>query len=101
MVKPPSRIHRDDLNPVSVDVSEEDLRPPLDDVDQLVDTLSATLALPVRLVQEQRLQELLPEPSAAQHRQRQLRKSAGTVRTKERAQLVCVTLTLTSTGNLE
>lgn len=73
-----SHIHRDDFDPVSVDVSEEDTGSPLDDIDQLVDALSAALALPVRLVQEQRLEELLPQPPALQHRHSLLWKPGNT-----------------------
>lgn len=57
---------------MSVDVGEEHLGSPLNHVDQLVDALPAALALPVRLVQEQRLEELLPQPPARQHRHRLL-----------------------------
>lgn len=63
---------------MSVDVSKEDTGSPLDDVDQLVDALSAALALPVRLVQEQRLEELLPQPPALQHRHGLLWKPGNT-----------------------
>lgn len=73
-----SHIHRDDFDPVSVDVSEEDTGSPLDDIDQLVDALSAALALPVRLVQEQRLEELLPQPPALQHQHSLLWKPGNT-----------------------
>lgn len=52
---------------MSVDVGEENLGPPLDNIDQLVNALPAALALPIGLVQEQRLQELLPKPHAPQH----------------------------------
>ena len=55
-----------------VDVSEEDLGPPLNYIDQLVDALPASLALPVCLIKKQRLKELLPQPFALQHRHRRL-----------------------------
>ncbi|KAA8588636.1 hypothetical protein FQN60_009981, partial [Etheostoma spectabile] len=48
----------------SVDVCEEDHGPPLNYIDQLIDALSAALALPVCLVQKKRLEELLPQPLA-------------------------------------
>ena len=73
-----SRVHCDDFDPVCVDVGEQDLGPPLDDVDQLVDALPAALALPVRLVQEQRLEESFPQPPAPQHRHRLLREPGQT-----------------------
>lgn len=57
-------IHGHRFDPVGVDVGEENLGPLLDDVDELVDALPASLTLPVRLVQEQRLEELLPQPHA-------------------------------------
>lgn len=52
---------------MGIDVGEESLCPSLDHINQLVDALPATLALPVCLVQEQRLEELLPQPHALQH----------------------------------
>lgn len=57
---------------MSVDVGEEDLRPPLNYIDELVDALPAALALPVCPVQEQRLEELLPQPLVLQHQHRLL-----------------------------
>lgn len=57
-------MHCGDFDPMSVDVGEEDLGPPLNYIDQLVDALPAALALPVCLVQEKRLEELLPQPLA-------------------------------------
>lgn len=73
-----SHVHRDDFDPMSVDVGEEDAGPPLDHINQLVDALPAALALPVCLVQEQRLQQLLPQPPAPQHRHGLLRKPRRT-----------------------
>lgn len=52
---------------MSVDVGKEDLGSPLNDINQLVDALPAALALPVCLVQEQRLEEFLPQSHALQH----------------------------------
>ncbi|TNN37343.1 hypothetical protein EYF80_052496 [Liparis tanakae] len=59
---------------------EEHRGPPLDHVDELVDARPAALALPVRLVQEQRLEELLPQPLVLQHRHRRLREPGHTDR---------------------
>lgn len=56
-----SLAHGDDFDPVRVDVSEENFGSPLNDIDQLVDALPPSLALPVTLVQEQRLEELHPQ----------------------------------------
>lgn len=63
----PSHLHCSDFDPMSIDVGKENLSPSLDDINQLVDALPTTLALPVCLVQEQRLEELLPQPHALQH----------------------------------
>lgn len=52
---------------MSIDVGDENRGSLLDDIDQLVDALSASLALPVILVQEQRLEELLSQLRALQH----------------------------------
>lgn len=71
-----SHIHGHRLDPVGVDVGEQDFDSLLDHVDELVDALPAALALPVRLVQEQRLEESLPQPHAAQNRHGLLRKPA-------------------------
>lgn len=73
-----SHVHRHYFDPVRVDVGEEDFGSSLDDVDQLVDASPAALALPVRLVQEQRLEEFLPQPVAPQHRHRLLWKPGKT-----------------------
>lgn len=67
-----SLVHGDDFDPVCVDVSEENFGSLLNDIDQLVDALPASLALPVTLVQEQGLEELHPQLWALQHRHRLL-----------------------------
>lgn len=54
----PSLVHS---GPTGVDVSQENLGPPLDDIDQRLNAQPASLALPVLLVQEERLQELHPQ----------------------------------------
>lgn len=59
-----------------VDVSEEDFGPPLNDIDQSVNALPAPLALPVSLVQEERLEEPHPQLWALEHWHRLLRKPA-------------------------
>lgn len=57
-----------------VDVGEENLGSFLDDINQLVDARPASLAFPVQLIQEERLQEFLPQLPAPQHRHGLLRK---------------------------
>lgn len=63
-----SHTHRYDFDPAGIDVGEEDLCSPLDDIDQLVDALTTPLAVPVCLIQEQRLEEFLPQLPGPQHR---------------------------------
>ena len=60
-------LHWDDFNPMGVDVGEQNFGTPLDHVDEFLDALPATLALPVHLIQEQRLQQPLPQMLPSQH----------------------------------
>lgn len=85
-----SRIHGHRLDPVGVDVGEQDFDSLLNDVNELVDALPAALALPVRLVEEQRLEEPLPQPHAGQNRHGLLRKPAedGHTHTEECASVL-------------
>lgn len=76
-----SDVHGHRLDPVGVDVGEQDFDSLLNDVDELVDALPAALALPVSLVQEQRLEESLPQPHAGQNRHGLLRKPADDAQT--------------------
>lgn len=62
-----SNIRCDHFDPMSIDVGEENFGSSLNNINQLVDALPTALALPVRLVQEQRLEEFFPQPPALQH----------------------------------
>lgn len=62
-----SKSHGDDFDAVGIDVGKKNPHPPLNDIDQLVDAVSAALTFPVCLVQEERLEEFLPQLSAPQH----------------------------------
>lgn len=70
------------FDPMSIDVGEEDLGSPLNYIDELVDAPPAALALPVRLVQEQRLEEPLPQSPVLQHQHGRLWESGESGRTR-------------------
>lgn len=53
---------------MSIDVGQEDLGSSFNNINQLVDAMSATLAFPIPLIQEQRLKKFLSQLPAPQHR---------------------------------
>ncbi len=62
-----SIVHRYYFNPMSINVREQDFGSSLNYVNEFFNALTATLTVPVLLVEKQRLQELFPETLRPQH----------------------------------
>lgn len=62
-----SIVHRYYFNPMSINVREQDFGSSLNYINEFFNALTATLTVPVLLVEKQRLQELFPETLRPQH----------------------------------
>lgn len=65
---PSSLVHRQHFDAMRVDVGDKDSGSLLHHVNELLDAWPSSLTLPVNLIQEERLEELLAQVLALQHR---------------------------------